>query len=117
MASEPFEATDANGITVTGTVDVFRDPNGHFFKPGSQYYRNPRYAERNFDYFNPREACKIDRDTLSRAMQKALRNALIRFGIPGPNDDRIEEDVNKSIAAMRQRCIQNADKYVSNGRW
>jgi hypothetical protein len=28
MASEPFEATDDNGNTVTGTVEVFRHPVG-----------------------------------------------------------------------------------------
>jgi hypothetical protein len=26
MASEPFEVTDDKGNTVTGTIDVFRDP-------------------------------------------------------------------------------------------
>ena len=28
MVDEPFDVTD-NGITVTGTVDVYRDPKGH----------------------------------------------------------------------------------------
>ena len=26
MASEPFEVTDDKGNTVTGTIDIFRDP-------------------------------------------------------------------------------------------
>jgi hypothetical protein len=116
MASEPFEVTDDKGNTVTGTVDVFRDPNGPYFDPGSEYYMHPRYADAHFDYFNTREACTIDRDTLSRVMQDALAKALTRFGIkePAPNPAKIAKDVNASIDATRQQCIRNADKYVSN---
>ncbi|MBR1152711.1 hypothetical protein [Bradyrhizobium sp. JYMT SZCCT0428] len=114
MASEPFEVTDDKGNTVTGTVDVFRDANGPYFDPKSEYYMNPRYADAHFDYFNTREACTIDRDVLSRAMQDAFAKALTRFGIENPGRAKIAEDVGASINATRQQCIRNADKYVSN---
>ena len=114
MASEPFEVTDANGITVRGSVEVSRHPKGAFNDPGSKYYRKPRYAEFDIVYSNTREACTIDRDTLSEAVQKALRDALITFGIPGPNSAAIEQDINREIDETRQRCLANADKYVSN---
>ena len=114
MASEPFEVTDANGITVRGTVNVGRNPRGAFFDPTSPYYGQPRFADVDFTYFNTREACTIDRATLSRAMQGALKRALENFGIAGPNTTKIEDDTNASIRAMREQCTQNADKYVSN---
>src|SRR5882724_1862856 len=114
MASEPFEVTDDKGNTVTGTVDVFRDPKGPYFDPKSEYYMHPRYADAHFDYFNTREACTIDRDVLSRAMQDALAKALTRFGIENPGPAKIARDVDASINATRQQCIQNADRYVSN---
>jgi hypothetical protein len=114
MTSEPFEVTDDKGNTVTGTIDVFRDPKGPYFDPGSEYYMHPRYADARFDYFNTREACTIDRDALSRAMQDAFAKALTRFGIEDPGPAKIAKDVNASINATRQQCIQNADKYVSN---
>lgn len=114
MTSEPFEVTDDKGNTVTGTVDVFRDPKGPYYDPKSEYHMHPRYADARFDYFNTREACTIDRDTLSRAMQDAFAKALTRFGMENPGPDRIAEDVNASINATRQQCIRNVDKYVSN---
>jgi len=116
MTSEAFEVTDDKGNTVTGTVDVFRDPKGPYFDPKSEYYMHPRYADARFDYFNTREACTIDRDALSRGMQDAFAKALTRFGIkePAPDPAKIAKDVNASINATRQQCIQNADKYVSN---
>jgi hypothetical protein len=114
MASESFDVTDDNGINVTGTVDVFRDRKGKFFDPTSEYYKKPRYAEAHFEYFNTREACTIDRKVLSKAMQQAFTKALEKFGISGPDAGKVEADVNASINATRQQCIQNADKYVSN---
>lgn len=114
MASEPFEVTDDNGITVTGTVDVYRDPNGPFFDLKSEFYQQPRYADAHFDFFNTREACTIDRKALSEAMQQAFRKALEKFQIPGPNPNKVRDDVEASINATRQQCIRNADKYVSN---
>ena len=114
MASEPFDVTDDNGIRVTGTVDVFRHPKGPYFDPKSKYYKQPRYADAHFDYFNTREACTIDRNALSKAMEDAFAKALTRFGIKDPGRGRIAEDVNASIDATRQQCILNADKYVSN---
>lgn len=114
MASEPFDVTDDNGIRVTGTVDVFRHPKGPYFDPKSKYYKQPRYADAHFDYFNTREACTIDRNALSKAIEDAFAKALTRFGIKDPGRGRIAEDVNASIDATRQQCILNADKYVSN---
>jgi hypothetical protein len=114
MASEPFEATDDKGNTVTGTVDVYRDPKGPYFDPKSEYYMHPRYADAQFDYFNTRGACTIDRDALSKAMEGAFANALTRFGIENPGRAKIAEDVSNSINATRRQCILNADKYVSN---
>ena len=112
--SEPFEATDDNGITVRGTVDVYRDRNGPYFDPNSKYHKHPRYADAQFDYFDTREACTIDRGVLSMAMEDAFAKALTRFGIENPGPVKIAEDVDASINATRQQCIQNADKYVSN---
>ena len=112
--SEPFEATDDNGITVRGTVDVYRDRNGPYFDPNSKYHKHPRYADAQFDYFDTREACTIDRGVLSKAMKDAFARALTRFGIENPGPVKIAEDVDASINATRQQCIQNADKYVSN---
>ena len=114
MASEPFEATDDNGITVTGTVDVYRHPKGPYFDPKSKFYKNPRYADAQFDYFNTREACTIDRNVLAEAMREAFRKALEKFQISKPDPDKVRDDVENSISATRQQCIQNADKYVSN---
>jgi hypothetical protein len=114
MASEPFEATDDNGIAVTGTVDVFRNPKGPYFDPNSEFYKKPRYADFHFDYFNTREACTIDRNVLRKAMEEALATALTRFGLKGPNSGNIAEHVDASINATRQQCTRNADKYVSN---
>jgi hypothetical protein len=76
MVNEPFDVTDDNGITVTGTVDVYRDPNGDYYnraKPES--YMNPRFADVRFNYFNTREACTIDRNALRKAMEDALATA------------------------------------------
>jgi len=87
MASEPFEATDDNGNTVTGTVEVFRDPKGPYFDPAHPYFRNPRYADAHFEYFNTRGACTIDPKVLSEAMREAFTNALKEFGIPDPKSD------------------------------
>ena len=112
--SEPFEATDDNEITVRGTVDVYRDRNGPYFDPNSKYNKHPRYADAQFDYFDTREACTIDRGVLSMAMEGAFARALTRFGIENPGPVKIAEDVDASINATRQQCIQNADKYVSN---
>ena len=39
-ASDPFEATDDNGITVKGTVDVYRHPKGPFFDLQASIIRN-----------------------------------------------------------------------------
>jgi hypothetical protein len=114
MASEPFEITDENGITVTGTVDVYRHPKGPYYNPKSRYYKQPRYADAHFDYCNTREACTIDRSAPSKAMEDAFAKALTRFGIKDPGRDRIAEDVDASINATREQCIRNADKYVSN---
>lgn len=114
MASEPFEATDANGITVRGGVELSRDPKGDFHDPASPHYGNPRYAEFHIVYSNTREACTIDQATLSEAVQTALGEALKKFGIPGADPRSMEKRVNAEIDANRQRCIANADKYVSN---
>jgi hypothetical protein len=51
MPVEPFDVTDDNGIRVQGTAEATRDPNGDYYKPGSPYYLNPRYAERHFAFF------------------------------------------------------------------
>ncbi len=112
--TEPFEATDANGITVRGTVDVGREREGDFFNPASPNYNQPRFANYQFEYFNTREACKIDPKALEDAMQDALRKALIRFGIQGPDNGTIANDVRSSVRATREQCTENADKYVSN---
>jgi hypothetical protein len=72
MVNEPFDVTDDNGITVTGTVDVYRDPNGDYHnraKPESDM--NPRFADVRFNYFNTREACTIDRNALRKAMEES----------------------------------------------
>jgi hypothetical protein len=85
VVSEPFEARDDNGITVTGTVDVNRDPKGDYYNPAKpEFYRNDRFADVHFDYFNTRGACTIDRNVLRKAMEAALANALTRFGIDDP---------------------------------
>lgn len=114
MASESFEATDSSGRTVRGGVEVSRDPKGAFYDPESIYYRNPRFAEFHIVYSNTRDVCEIDPDVLSRAVQKALHDALEKFGIPGPDTAAIEEDVNRRIDETRRRCIANVDKYVTN---
>jgi len=114
MASVPFEVTDDNGITVRGSVEVSRDPKGDFYNPGSRYLGNPRYAEFHIVYSNTREACTIDRDKLSEAVQKALGEALEKFGIAGANPGSIRDRVNREIDATRQQCAANADKYVSS---
>jgi hypothetical protein len=101
MASETFEVTDDNGITVTGTVDVFRHPKGPYYDPKSKYYMQPRYADAHFDYFNTREACMIDRNALSKAMEEAFAKALTRFGIKNPGPGRIAEDVDDSRSHRR----------------
>lgn len=114
MASESFDVTDANGVRVTGTIEVYRDRNGEYYNPNSPFYHNPRFAQANFEYLNTREACTIDPDVLSEAMQAALANALEKFGIPRPDSGKVGRDVNASIAATRLQCARNADKYVSN---
>lgn len=114
MASEPFEVTDDNGITVRGGVEVSRHPKGAFYDPTSSYYGDPRYAESHIVYSNTREACTIDRDKLSEAVQKALYDALMKFGIPRPNPAAVKEEVERRIDDTRQQCISNADKYVTN---
>jgi hypothetical protein len=95
-------------------VDVDRDPNGDYFDPTKPGYKNPRYADVHFDYFNTRGACTIDRNALSRAMEEAFARALTRFGIENPNRGEIAKHVGDSINATRQQCTRNADKYVSN---
>jgi hypothetical protein len=114
MASEPFEATDDNGNTVTGTVEVFRHPKGPYFDPTHPYFRHPRYADAHFEYFDTRAACTIDPKVLSEAMQQAFSEALRKFGIPDADGSAVKQDVDKSIEATRQQCARNADKYVSN---
>ncbi|MGA2289431.1 hypothetical protein [Bradyrhizobium sp.] len=114
MASESFDVTDANGVRVTGTIEVYRDRNGEYYNPNSPFYHNPRFVQANFEYLNTREACTIDPDVLSEAMQAALANALEKFGIPRPDSGKVGRDVNASIAATRLQCARNADKYVSN---
>jgi len=114
MASEPFEATDDNGNTVTGTVEVFRHPKGPYFDSTHPYFRHPRYADAHFEYFNTRAACTIDPKVLSEAMQQAFTEALKKFGIPNADGSAVRDDVDKSIEATRRQCAQNADKYVSN---
>ena len=78
MASEPFEVTDGNDVTVRGSVEVSRNPKGSFYDPRSPNFRNPRFAESHIVYSNTREACKIDRDVLSGAVQRALRDSRAR---------------------------------------
>ena len=112
--SEPFEATDDNGITVRGTVDVHRDRKGPYFDPNSEYYKHPRYADAHFDYFDTREACTMDRAVLSKAMEDAFAKALTRFTIKNPGPAAIAKQVDDSISATRQQCIRNIDKYISN---
>jgi hypothetical protein len=105
----PFEVT-ANGITVTGTVSVFRDPKGVYFdstKPLT--FLNDRAADFKVDYFNSREACTIDPDALSLAVQGALRKGLIDFGIPNPSEVAISKDAKASIDATRQQCVLGAN--------
>jgi hypothetical protein len=92
MASEPFEVTDDNGNRVTGTVDVYPNPEGPYFDPTQpEFYMNPRYADAHFDYLNTREACTIDRKALSEAMQQAFRKALEKFKMAGPNLSKIRD--------------------------
>lgn len=114
MASESFDATDDNGNNVTGTVEVYRDPKGPYFDPTHEYYKNSRYADARFQYFNTRGACTIDPKVLSQAMQEAFATALKKFGISDPNGSKVADDVNASIEATRKQCRENADKYVSN---
>jgi hypothetical protein len=114
MPVEPFDVTDDNGVRVQGTAEAARDPNGAYYDPKSPYYGNPRYAERHFEFLNPREACIIDPQVLSSGMQDAFSEALKRLGIEKPSDDNIKNDVEKSIRKYREQCAQNSDKYVSN---
>jgi hypothetical protein len=81
MPVVPFDVTDDNGVRVEGTAEAARDPNGDYYKPGSPYYLNPRYAERYFEFLNPREACTIDPQVLSRGVQGAFSEALKRLGV------------------------------------
>jgi hypothetical protein len=67
-----------------------------------------------FVYSNPREACTIDRDSLSDAVQNALSEALRKFGIPGADPGSIRSRVDAEVDATRQQCAANADKYASN---
>jgi hypothetical protein len=114
MSIETFDVTDANGKRVQGTVEVFRKPGGAYFDPNDPYYRNPRYADAHFEFLNTREACTIDRSVLESAMREAFSDALVKFGIDGPDQSKVAEDVKNSIDVTRKQCARNADKYVSN---
>ncbi len=75
MEGEPFEVTGDNGITARGIVDVHRDPKAPCFDPKRGYYKQPRYEDAHFDYFNTREACTIDQNALGNAIQDAFKSA------------------------------------------
>ncbi len=114
MTIRDIDVTDANGIRVIGTVEVGRDPAGPYYDPNSPYYQNDRYAEGQFEFLTTREVCTIDRQTLANAMQEAFADALTGFGITGPDQQRLQDDVGTTIDGIRQQCIENQDKYVSN---
>ena len=114
MATESFDVTDANGKRVQGTVEVYRDRKGNYFKSDSPYYMHPRFADAQFEFLNTREACTIDRSVLEGAMRRALSDALKKFGIPDPSVAGIDKHVRESVDATRAQCARNADKYVSN---
>jgi hypothetical protein len=90
MASEPFEATDDNGNTVTGTVEVFRHPKGPYFDSTHPYFRHPRYADAHFEYFDTRAACAGDilgayRVTARCQSTPSRSSCLIRYSCPAPS--------------------------------
>src|SRR5258708_33825853 len=106
MVSEPFDVTDDNGITVTGTVDMYRDTEGDYYDPTSpESYKNPRFADVHFDYFNTRGACTIDRNALRKAMEDALANALTKFGIEGQRPDNMTRLATQSTNATLHMCM------------
>jgi hypothetical protein len=111
---ESIDVTDANGIRVIGTVEVYRDPKGKYFDPSSSEYQNSRYADVSFEFQTTREVCTIDRDVLSRAIQTAFKDALENFGIDGPNAGAVRTKVETQIDYTRQQCALGANKYVSN---
>jgi hypothetical protein len=114
MPVEPFDVTDENGVRVTGTAEAYRDPNGPFYDPNSEFYKNERYSDRYINYLNTRDVCRINRSVLSAAVEKAFRTALIRLGIPDPKESAVNVDIDKSITETLRQCALSPDKYVSN---
>lgn len=114
MPVEPFDATDENGVRVTGTAEAYRDRNGPFHDPSSEFYQNPRYSDHAIDYLNTRDVCRINPDVLGQAVQKAFQSALVRLGIDDPKGPAVRLDVDKWIAETLRQCALHSDKYVSN---
>lgn len=114
MPIEPFDVTDENGVRVTGTAEAYRDPKGPYYDPSSEFYQNPRYSDRDINYLNTRDVCRINQTGLSKAVQEAFPTALVKFGIPKPSDPAIRDHINDSIAETLRQCALHPDKYVSN---
>jgi Ca2+-binding RTX toxin-like protein len=108
-ATQYFDVTDVNGVTVHGYVEVFRPTS-----PSDPNYGNDRAATRYFEFLNTRDVCTIDPDALKSGMAAALTSAVEALGIDSPNAQNIIRDSNSSFDAIKQQCIQNPDKYVSN---
>ena len=79
MPIEPFDVTDENGVRVTGTAEAYRDPKGPYYDPNSEFYQNPRYSDRDINYLNTRDVCRINPTVLSKAVQEAFRTALVQM--------------------------------------
>jgi len=109
-ATRYFDVTDDNGVTVHGYVEVHRPTN-----PRDPDFGNDRVAYRYFQFLNTRDACLIDPERLKGAMRDALAGALESLGISGARQERVETDATSSFNAMKEQCLRNPDKYVSNG--
>jgi hypothetical protein len=114
MAIESFDVEDENGVRVTGTVEAYRKRDGDYYNPNSPSFRNERHADVDINYLNTRDVCRIDPNKLKEAVADAFARALVRFGIPDPKMDNVEQKVGELIKATRQQCALNPDKYVSN---
>lgn len=106
---ETFDVTDENGARVTGTAEAYRDQNGEFYDPNSEYYQNPRFSNRNIRFLNDKDLCRINRSVLSQAVQEAFRRALTKLGIPDPSKSAVESDVNNSITEALRECVPMAE--------
>jgi hypothetical protein len=114
MPVEPFDVTDENGVRVTGTVEAYRDRNGPYYDPTSKFYQNPRFSQRDIQYLNTRDVCRINPAVLSAAVQDVFHKALTNFGMDDPSPSAIKDDINNSIAETLRQCALHPDKYVSN---